>query len=240
MYAKGNARNPIFACNRINNTGFGTAGEGYNAIMLGQQTDENRLVDGPYESYDGLVVNNIISNVSGAALAASSSSNSRFYHNTCYLTALRSHSGMLVSTEGGIGYTPNKGIEFVNNLFIQSSARPRILTSTDREYTKPTQGPLVFKKNIYWSSGVAPTFVWIPKFYNEKPFDQWQAAFKEIYSGTDLSLNNVNPLLTLAPNNFEPQTGSPAIKAAATGYAVYDFSGKKRSGTPTIGAIEIK
>jgi hypothetical protein len=47
-------------------------------------------------------------------------------------------------------------------------------------------------------------------------------------------------LLTLAPNNFEPQTGSPAIKAAATGYAVYDFSGKKRSGTPTIGAIEIK
>ncbi len=240
MYAKGNARNPIFACNRINNTGFGTAGEGYNAIMLGQQTDENRLVDGPYESYDGLVVNNIISNVSGAALAASSSSNSRFYHNTCYLTAQRSHSAMLISTEGGIGYTPNKGVEFVNNVFIQPSSRPRIITSTDREYTKPTQGPLVFKNNIYWSSGVAPTFIWIPKFYNEKPFDQWQAAFKEIYSGTDLSLNNVNPLLTLAPNNFEPQTGSQAIKGAAPGYATYDYAGNKRTGTPTIGAIEIK
>ncbi|WP_166437279.1 DUF1565 domain-containing protein [Niastella caeni] len=239
MYAKGNARKPIFACNRINNTGFGSASGGYCAIMLGQQTDENRLVDGPYESYDGLVVNNIISNVSGAALAASSSSNSRFYHNTCYMTALRSHSGMLISTEGGIGYTPNKGIEFVNNVFIQSATRPRIITSTDREYTKPTEGPLVFKNNIYWSSGTAPTFIWIPKFYNEKPFDQWQAAFKDIYGGTDLSLNNVNPLLTLAPNNFEPQAGSAAIKGAATGYATYDYSGKKRTGTPTIGAIEI-
>lgn len=240
MYAKGNARNPIFAVNRINNTGFGTAGEGYNAIMLGQQTDENRLVDGPYESYDGLVVNNIISNVSGAALAASSSSNSRFYHNTCYLTAQRSHSGMLISTEGGIGYTPNKGVEFVNNVFIQPAARPRILTSTDREYTKPTEGPLVFKNNIYWSSGVAPTFIWIPKFYNEKPFDQWQTAFKEIYSGTDLSLNNVNPQLTLAPDNFTPQTGSPAIKGAAAAFAKYDYYGKARSATPTIGAIEVQ
>ena len=240
MYAKGNARNPIFAANRINNTGFGTAGEGYNAIMLGQQTDENRLVDGPYESYDGLVVNNIISSVSGAALAASSSSNSRFYHNTCYLTGQRSHSGMLISTEGGIGYTPNKGIEFVNNVFIQPASRPRILTSTDREYTKPTLGPLVFKNNIYWSSGAVPTFIWIPKFYNERPFDQWQAAFKEIYGGTDGSLNNVNPQLTQAPNNFTPQTGSPAIKGAATAIAKYDYYGKVRSSTPTIGAIEVQ
>ena len=240
MYAKGNARNPIFAANRINNTGFGTAGEGYNAIMLGQQTDENRLVDGPYESYDGLVVNNIISNVSGAALAASSSSNSRFYHNTCYLTAQRSHSAMLISTEGGIGYTPNKGVEFVNNIFIQPASRPRILTSTDREYTKPTEGPLVFKNNIYYSSGTVPSFVWIPKFYNEKPFDQWQTAFKDIYGGTDLSLNNVNPMLTLAPNSFSPQTGSKAINGAAANYAAYDYFGNKRSGTPTIGAIEIK
>ena len=72
------------------------------------------------------------------------------------------------------------------------------------------------------------------------PFDQWQGAFKDIYGGTDLSLNNVNPLLTLAPNNFEPQTGSAAIKGAATGYATYDYKGNKRTATPTIGAVEIK
>jgi hypothetical protein len=240
MYAKGNARNPIFACNLIKNTGFGTAGTGYNAIMLGQQTDENRLVDGPYESYDGIVVNNIISNVSGAGLAASSSSNSKFIHNTCYLTGQRIHSGMLVSTEGGIGYTPNKGIQFVNNIFVQTTARPRILTSTDREYTKPTEGPLVFEKNIYYASGAAPTFVWRPKFYNDKLFSQWQAAFKEIYGGTDTSLNNVNPLLTLAPGDFTPQAGSPAINGATAGYTLYDFYGNRRSETsPTIGAIEL-
>lgn len=239
MYAKGNARNPIFAVNRINNTGFGTAGTGYNAIMLGQQTDENRLVDGPYESYDGLVVNNLISNVSGAALAASSSFNARFYHNTCYLSGQRIHSGMLISTEGGISYTPNRGVEFVNNIFIQPAARPRILTSTDREYTKPTEGPLVFKNNVYWSSGAIPTFVWRPKFYNDKPFNQWLAAYLEIYGGVDNSMNNVNPLLSSAPGNLEPQSGSPAINAAATGYATYDFYGRIRSNTPTIGAIEI-
>jgi hypothetical protein len=240
MYAKGNARNPIFACNLIKNTGFGTAGTGYNAIMLGQQTDENRLVDGPYESYDGVVVNNIISNVSGAGLAASSSYNSKFIHNTCYLVAQRIHSGMLVSTEGGIAYTPNKGIEFVNNIFVQTAARPRVITSTDREYTKPTEGPLVFEKNIYYSSGAAPTFVWRPKFYNDKPFAQWQAAFLEIYGGTDTSLNNVNPLLTLAPDDFTPQAGSPAINGATAGYAAYDYFGRKRSETsPSIGAIEI-
>lgn len=240
MYAKGNARNPIFACNYISNTGFGTAGTGYNAIMLGQQTDENRLVDGPYESYDGVVVNNIISNVSGAALGVSSSFNSKFIHNTCYLSGQRIHSGMLVSTEGGIQYTPNKGVSFVNNIFVQTTARPRILTSTDREYTKPTEGPLIFEKNIYYSSGAAPTFVWRPKFYNDKPFDQWQLAYKEIYGGVDTSLNNVDPLLTSAPGDFTPQLGSAAIRGGAAGYALYDFYGNRRSETsPTIGAIEV-
>jgi Right handed beta helix region/Protein of unknown function (DUF1565) len=234
VYAKGNARNPVFAANRIENTGFGSATEGYNAIMLGQQTDENRLVDGPYESYDGLVVNNVISNVSGACLAASSSQNSRFLHNSCYRTALKIHSAMLVSTEGGLGPTPNQGVQFVNNLFSQEAAHPRILNSTDQEYTRPTQGPLVFASNIYWAGGQAPSFVWRPDFYNEKLFADWLGSFKKNYNGTDTSLL-VDPRIDAA---LRPQSGSPAIGAGVDMQVRYDFNGKLRTTQPTIGAIE--
>lgn len=231
LYAKGNARNPVFANNRIHRTGLNAPSA---AIMLGQQTDEHRLVDGPYESYDGLVVNNIISDTSGPCLAASSSLNARFYHNTCVKTAQRIHSAMLISTEGGIGYTPNKGVAFVNNLFVQDAARPRILNSTDREYTQPTLGPLVFDHNVYWASGTAPTFIWRPDFYNEKGFDAWQTSLQNHYGSTDSSLI-IDPKLD---SNFKPQAGSPAIGAATPGMVNVDFNGRRRPATPSIGATE--
>ncbi|MEK8029774.1 right-handed parallel beta-helix repeat-containing protein [Ideonella sp. DXS29W] len=234
LYAKGNSREPIFARNRIHHTGFG-ANDSYNAIMLGQQTDENRLVDGPYESYDGLVVNNIITDVAGACLAASSSLNPKFFHNTCVDTAQRAHSAMLISTEGGIAYTPNKGVQMVNNLISQSSKRPRILNNTDRDYTKPTEAPLSIKQNLYWGAGAATKFVWIPDFYNERGFDAWKSSYASQYGEVDTSIVG-DPLLDDA---FAPSSGSPAIGAALPGYALVDYEGRTRSTlAPTIGAIE--
>jgi hypothetical protein len=236
LYAKGNAREPIFARNRIHNTGFG-ANDSYNAIMLGQQTDENRLVDGPYESYDGLVVNNVVTRVAGACMAASSSFNPRFFHNTCVDTALRAHSALLISTEGGIGYTPNLGVQMMNNLLAQSAQRPRILNSTDREYTRPTESPLLVKNNIYWGGGATPKFVWIPDFYNEKDFDAWQASYSSRYRETDTSLV-ADPKLG---NDHTPADDSPAVGAALPGYAAFDYNGRKRStSAPTIGAVEVR
>lgn len=235
LYAKGNAREPIFARNRIRHTGFG-ATDSYNAIMLGQQTDENRLVDGPYESYDGLVVNNIISDVAGACLAASSSLNPRFFHNTCIDTAQRSHSAMLISTEGGIGYTPNKGVQMVNNLISQSAKQPRILNNTDRDYTKPTEAPLFIKNNLYWGSGADPKFVWIPDFYNERGFATWKSSYLSQYGEVDTSIIG-DPLLDKA---YVPSADSPAVGAALPGYAQVDYNGRVRSPLdPTIGAIEV-
>lgn len=235
LYAKGNARNPIFANNRIHRTGFGGNGA-YNAIMLGQQTDENRLVDGPYESYDGWVVNNIIDEVSGACLAASSSLNPRFHHNTCHRTGLLGHAAMLVSTEGGLAYTPNKGVEFVNNLFVQDATRPRILRSTDRELVPAdrTQAPLTIQGNIYWSSGAAPTFIWLPDFYNERDFAAWQAAYWRGFGEADSS-RIVDPQLK---PDFSLYPSSPAIGTARPGLASFDFKGKPRPARPSLGAIE--
>ena len=234
VYAKGNARNAIFAANRIHNTGYRTD-DIFNAIMLGQQTDENRLVDGPYESYDGLVVNNIISQVSGACIAASSSWYPTFAHNTCIDTALRGHSAMLISTEGGLGYTPNKGVAMINNIFVQSAARPRILNSTDREYTAPTQAPLTITANLYWARGAQPTFVWRPDYYNEHDFATWNAVYFNHYGATDAS-RILDPLL--GPD-FQPAADSPARTGALPGYARVDYLGRPRSLTvPTLGAIE--
>ena len=227
LYAKGNAREPIFAANRINNTGTSIR-DSYNAIMLGQQTDEDRLVDGPYESYDGLVVNNVISNVSGACLGASSSLNAKFYHNTCYRTALRGHGAILVSTEGGISYTPNKGAEFINNLIVNDASKPRMIRSTDREYTQPTLAPLTIKSNVYWAGSRAVSFVWIPDFYENNSHEKWVAAYRKRYGVTDTS-SVMDPKLTdMVP--AQPVQGLP-------GFASRDFTGKVRT-RATIGAYE--
>jgi hypothetical protein len=236
LYAKGNARNPIFARNRIHNTGYRTD-DIFNAIMLGQQTDENRLVDGPYESYDGLVVNNIVTQVSGACIAASSSWYPSFVHNTCVDTALRGHSAMLISTEGGLGYTPNKGVAMLNNIFVQSAERPRILNSTDREYTQPTESPLTITRNIYWGRGAAPTFVWRPDYYNDHDFATWQEIYGRRYGGTDAS-RIADPKLG---TDFRPAAGSPAMRFGLPGYVTVDYFGRQRSATaPTVGAVEAR
>lgn len=227
LYGKGNVREPIFAANRIKNTGYDTR-DSFAGIMMGQQTDVNRLVDGPYEAYDGLVVNNIIEGTTGACIAASSSLNSRFYHNTCVLTALRGSAAILVSTEGGIDYTPNKGAEFVNNLIVNDPATPRMIRSTDREYTQPTQPPLTIKSNVYWAGGVAPTFTWIPAFYQQRGLSEWLAAYLSIYGGVDTSTVADPKLVDYVPT--APVQGVPDL-------VKYDINGKLRTRW-TIGAID--
>lgn len=61
MYAKGNARRTIFENNRIVNTDS-------HAMMLGQSTDSSRLVDGNYETYDGIMRNNVVINADWGCL----------------------------------------------------------------------------------------------------------------------------------------------------------------------------
>ena len=55
VYAKGNSRNTVFEANLVENT-FS------HGIMLGQETDAHRLRDGKYETYDGIMRNNVVRN----------------------------------------------------------------------------------------------------------------------------------------------------------------------------------
>jgi hypothetical protein len=99
IYAKGNARKPVFENNRLVNIGRADNG---NALMLGQQTDAHRLVDGKFETYDGIVRNNVVIGSTWACLATSSSSNAHFYNNSCYNTATRSQASMLITNESAV------------------------------------------------------------------------------------------------------------------------------------------
>ena len=227
LYGKGNAREAIFAANRIFNAGYSDR-DNFAGIMMGQQTDSNRLVDGPYEAYDGLVVNNIIEKSSGACIAASSSLNSHFYHNTCIGTAYRGSAAILVSTEGGYDYTPNKGADFRNNLIVNVPDSPRMIRSTDREYTRPTEPPLTITSNVYWAGGTAPTFTWVPDFYDRYPFDRWVSAYLARYGVQDTS--------TIADPQLDGYTPRAPVQGVPN-LAPVDFNGKVRTRW-TIGAIE--
>jgi parallel beta-helix repeat protein len=236
MYAKGNARNTVFENNLLYNIGRSDNGH---AIMLGQETDTDRLTDGVYESYDGIVRNNVVVNATWACVATSSSSNVRIYNNSCYNTATSGQGSIFVSNESEIG-TKGANIEIYNNIIYGSAGRPVIKVNSDALADFST---LRIDGNIYWTSNGAPTFSLKD---NSIAASAWATQYKSATGRTDSS-RIVDPKYastTVTGATSKPltlATGSPAINTGvATALVIADFLGIARplNGTIDVGAYE--
>ena len=138
VYAKGNARFAIFENNRV-------AKVGVHGLMLGQSTDAERLVDGKYETYDGLMRNNVVTDTGWSCLAVSSSFNARVYHNSCYNVGKTMHGAVLLSNESEVKQT-SALIDMRNNLIVAAGALPTIRITSD---AMSGYGRLSIDNNLY-------------------------------------------------------------------------------------------
>jgi hypothetical protein len=233
IYAKGNARNPIFENNRLFN--IGRADNGH-ALMLGQETDTDRLADGNFETYDGIVRNNVVVNSTWACLAVSSSSNARFYNNSCFNTATSSQASIFISNESEVNQV-NVGLEFSNNIIYGSANRPVFKLNSDAMNDAST---LLLEKNLFFVPGGNPMFVLND---NQVNFANWKTGYRALTGHDDSSLAVADPLYALtAGTSTTPltlQSTSPVM--GVTGKDVSALVPTDRVGVtrPLNGKIEI-
>jgi len=228
MYAKGNARNTIFENNLLMNI--------YErGIMLGQSTDAFRLLDGNYESYDGIIRNNVILNTGEACLASASSFNVKIYNNSCYQAATRAHGAIYLSNESEV-FQAGTNIEIKNNIIYAS-------TNTNRPVIKVGSNALTdsttldIDQNIYWSTTGASsvTFLWGDRNLDNVSFAAWKAATAQDSSSivADPLYNNLMELTISAT--------SPARDSGInTNLVQFDYTGAIRpfNNITDIGAYE--
>jgi len=228
MYAKGNARSTIFENNLLVN--IGRADNGH-AIMLGQETDADRLVDGRYESYDGIVRNNVVVNATWACVATSSSSNVRIYNNSCYNTATAGQGSIFLSNESEVGQA-GTNIEIVNNIVYGSASRPVIKVNGDALGDFKT---LRISGNIYWATNGAPTFALGDTVV---PAGQWSTLYSSVTGLTDASrVLDPQYATTTGGTPLTLKSTSPAINTGvATALVARDFQSVAR---PKNGAIDV-
>ena len=232
IYAKGNARNPIFENNRLVN--IGRADNGH-ALMLGQETDEDRLADGNFETYDGIVRNNVVVNATWACVATSSSSNVRIYNNSCYNTATAGQGSIFLSNESEVGQA-GTGVEIVNNIIYGSGNRPVIKVNADALTDFTT---LRISGNIYWTSNGAPTFSLKD---TQVPAGQWSTLYNTITGLTDAS-RVLDPQFatTTGGTPLTLKATSPAINTGVpTALVAKDFlaTARPQGGKIDVGAYE--
>lgn len=204
MYAKGNARNTLIENNVLVNIGLGTNGHG---IMLGQSTDADRLVDGDFESYDGIVRNNVVVHSSWACLATSSSKNVHFVNNSCFDTGTSVHGSIFLSNESEIG-TKAVNVEVVNNIIYGSANKPLLKVNADALADPKT---LTVDHNVYYSVGGTPTFQ--PNAdEGTVSFAQWLTQYTAMTGKLDSS-KVVDPqyATTSGPTPLTLKAASPAI-----------------------------
>ena len=196
IYAKGNARDAIFENNLLVN--IGDADNGH-ALMLGQSTDAERLVDGTYETYDGIVRNNVVVNATWACLATASSQNVRMYNNSCYNTGTMVHGSVLISNESEVGQAGTL-IEIKNNIIYGSANRPVIRMTSDAmtDYTT-----LAIDRNIYYVAGGDPRFTSDDNDLEDGPFAEWLTKYKGFSTRDDVS--------SVADPRFAATTGTAAL-----------------------------
>lgn len=204
MYCKGNCRNAIFENNLIVNIGD-------HAMMMGQETDEELLLDGNFEAYDGIMRNNVVLHTDRACFAISSAQNIKALNNSCYDTGKVQHGSVLLSNESIIGQT-SENIEIANNIIYGSQALPiiKITASSFLDF-----GTLNIHDNIYWAANSAPVF---------QPTDDFAPVtaatwFEEIASTTGHTDNSrvVNPRYETLNGNT-PLTLSADSPAINSGY----------------------
>lgn len=203
VYAKGNSRNALFENNRLVNIGA-------NALMLGQSTDAERLRDGNYESYDGMVRNNVVLNSGQACLATASSYNAQFYNNSCYLTGQSSQASIRLSNESEVGQT-GSNITIINNLIYGSANTPvlKIGSSSMTNYNT-----LIIQHNLYFVAGGNPQF-YASDFFDPIGFTQWKTNYTTLTGRSDTGSLVGDPKFasTSGSNSLSLQTTSPAINA---------------------------
>ncbi len=204
MYAKGNARQTLIENNVLVNIGVGANGHG---IMLGQNTDANLLLDGPYESYDGIVRNNVVINASWACVATSSSSNVRISNNSCFNTGTTTHGSIFLSNESEIG-TKSVTIEVVNNIIFGSASHPLIKITADALADATT---LTIDHNLYFVAGGAPSF--------QPNAEQSAVSFTSWLSQYHLLTGKVDSSRVLDPR-FATTTGSTPLTLQASSPAI--------------------
>jgi hypothetical protein len=226
MYAKGNARETVFEGNLVEDVVS-------NGIMLGQSTDENRLREGPYESYDGVIRNNVIRRTGWACVATSSSLHARIEHNSCHDTGSQLHGSVLVSNESEVNQGGSR-LEIRNNAFFGSAANPMIKISDDALAVPET---IAIDHNLYWTPSGAggATFTWRDRGLERVSWDQWRRA-----TGQDAHSRVADPRfadtqpLALAP-------GSPLVDGAGPSETRTDRLGRARpcGAAPDVGAYEL-
>ncbi len=175
LYAKGNASHTVFENNRVENIYA-------RGIMLGQNSGRQFLdPNKPYESYDGIIRNNVIKNTRGACLATASSLNVKIYNNTCYNVASEFNGAIFVSNESELGQA-GTNVEIKNNIIVANGNRPMVHVAVNAMTDDAT---LNIDGNVYWTAKgpEAVTFSWdrgageskpsTPSFWAVK-FDKWK------------------------------------------------------------------
>jgi hypothetical protein len=167
MYSKGNSRNTVFEHNLVERTWS-------HAIMLGQETDAHRLTDGRYETYDGIIRDNLVVQAGWSCLATSSSQNVLIEHNTCIDTGLDKHGSVLVSNESEVGQA-GTNIRITDNVFLTRSTLPMIKLAKEALTEKAA---IQVDRNLYGSrAGLrGVTFTWRDQGLEMISFDAWKSV----------------------------------------------------------------
>lgn len=195
MYCKGNCRNAVFENNRFERIGT-------TAMMMGQSTDADRMVDGPYEIYDSVMRNNVVAGAGWACFAISSAYNVKALNNSCFNTGQTTHGSVLLSNEAEVSQG-SVNIEIANNIIYGSTARPIITYingAMDDTYT------LDIHDNIYWTSDSTPRFSPNSDTGAQISLSAWVTAYADLSGKTDNSR-------AIAPN-FERLTGPMSLSLA--------------------------
>lgn len=236
VYAKGNARNPTFESNLFVNIGSTTNGH---ALMLGQETDIELLRDGNFETYDGVIRNNVVVGATWGCFAISSSSNARAVHNSCYNTGSYQHGSIFLSNESLSGQG-SVGLEVGNNIVVGNPAQP-VLHITTGAMANPST--LYIHNNLYWTTtGAAPTFI---ANSDDGPgdWDYWSQAYTDLSAEAESS-RVMDPKFRSTSGGWNALTllgTSPAInKAGGAISATRDISQFNRDSAPDIGAREFR
>ncbi|MEO8155908.1 MAG: choice-of-anchor Q domain-containing protein [Rhizobacter sp.] len=229
IYAKGNARNVVFEGNVLSNIGA-------HAIMVGQQTDADRMVDGPYETYDMMVRNNVVINAGWACVAVTSSKNAKVYNNSCYNTGTSVHGSIFLSNEAEVPQR-NTNVEIVNNIIYGSAANPVIKIDSGDVIDFST---LTIDRNIYYVTGGAPKVTADSQGLILASMATWLAKYTTLTGGKLDSSLVVDPQFASTSPTSSPLTlksTSPAInKGRSNIYVTQDRLGTAR---PQGAAVDI-
>jgi hypothetical protein len=210
VYAKGNARDTRFDANLLVNVG--TSGDG-NAIMCGQSTDAERLVDGDFETYGCIASNNVVIGSAGACVAVGSSQGARVAHNTCVNTARSTHAAIYLTNESEIG-TESKDLEIVGNIIYQVTNHP-VFQDTSSGAVSDWSSVRV-DGNLFFAATGQPSFALRAGGLEEgASLDAWRKAFASV-GGKGEKFLVADPafsgdLSTLSGLALSP--GSPAVDA---------------------------